>query len=573
VAQTDAATTPESLLSEGPPPRTAALIGEVVVELGFAERETVDRAIELARERGRPTGEMLVELGSITPDQLAEALALRFGVDHVHLTSFPVDMAAANLVSPSVAKRLDAVPVGFIGNATLVVAMRDPANVVAIDDIAMLTGYNVRPAVATSEDIQSLISRLDRFEGAVEEEPDEAEAPAAAGVDVGELRDEATDAPVVKLVSSLIAQAVELGASDIHFEPREGNLEVRLRVDGVMVDSTKVPARMAAGVISRLKIMASLDIAERRRPQDGRIGMNVEGRRVDVRAVVLPLVGGESVVLRVLDQGTVPLSLEELGLVDRDRERLDDALARSHGGVLATGPTGSGKSTTLYAALMAIHDRERTIVTIEDPVEYRVEGIKQLQVNEKIGVTFASGLRAMMRADPDTIMVGEIRDPESAKIGIEAAITGHLVLSTLHTNDAPTAMARLVEMGMEPYLVASAINCVVGQRLARRLCESCSQVVTIPAAALAPGAEGDVEVREASGCARCGGTGYRGRTGLFEVMPVTHAIREAILTRAPAATIAAVAEEEGMRRLREDGMVKVKAGVTSLAEVTRVTGR
>ncbi|TML25638.1 MAG: type II/IV secretion system protein, partial [Actinobacteria bacterium] len=510
------------------------------------------------------------ELGSITPDQLAEVLALRFGVDHVHLTTFPVDMTAANLVSPAVAKRLEAVPVGFVGNATLVVAMRDPANVVAIDDIAMLTGYNVRPAVATSEDIHSLIARLDRFGGAVEEEPGEDQVVPA---EVGELREEAADAPVVKLVNSLIAQAVELGASDVHFEPSSGALDVRLRVDGVMVDSTKVPARMAAGVVSRLKIMASLDISERRRPQDGRIGMNVEGRHVDVRAVVLPLVGGESVVLRVLDQGSVPMGLAELGLRDLDRERLDDALARSTGGLLATGPTGSGKSTTLYAALMAINDRERSIVTIEDPVEYRVPGVKQIQVNERVGVTFAAGLRTIMRADPDTIMVGEIRDAESAKIGIEAAITGHRVLSTLHTNDAPTAITRLVEMGMEPYLVASSVTCVVGQRLARRLCDFCSQPATVPATALQAGAEGEVEVREAGSCARCGGTGYRGRIGLFEIMPVTHAVREAILQRGSADTIAAVAEAEGMRRLREDGMDKVAQGVTSLAEVTRVTGR
>ena len=569
MSQTPTAQTPESVLPAGPPPgRTTALIGEIVVDLGYADRDAVERAVAVGRERGRPTGEMLVELEAITPDQLAEVLALRFGVDHVHLTNFPVDMAAANLVNPSVAKRLEAVPVGFVGNATLVVAMRDPANVVAIDDIAMLTGYNVRPAVATAEDIHALIARLNRFES-VEEEPEEP----AEEVEAGELREEAGDAPVIKLVNSLLAQAVELGASDIHFEPRDGGLEVRMRVDGVMVDSTQVPARMTAGVVSRLKIMGNLDIAERRRPQDGRIGINVDGRRVDVRAVVLPLVAGESVVLRVLDQGNVPLGLEELGLDEGDRRRLDDALHRSHGGVLATGPTGSGKSTTLYAALMAINDRERTIVTIEDPVEYRLEGIKQIQVNEKVGVTFASGLRSIMRADPDTIMVGEIRDAESARIAVEAAITGHLVLSTLHTNDAPTAMARLVEMGIEPYLVASSITGVVGQRLVRRLCESCSRPVKIPAAALEAGAEGQVDVREAVGCQRCGNTGYRGRIGLYEVMEVTQAIREAILERAPAEQIAAVAVSEGMRRLRDDGMAKVTAGITSLAEVTRVTGR
>ena len=473
----------------------------------------------------------------------------------MHLQNFAVDMAAANLIAPDVAKRLEAVPVGFIGHATLVVAMRDPANVVAIDDVAMLTGYNVRPAVATREDIHGLISRLNRFEDAVEEAPDEESAP----VDALGLSEAAGDAPVVKLVNSIIGQAVELGASDIHFEPAAGgNLDVRMRVDGVMTDSTNVPARSAPAVISRLKIMANLDIAERRRPQDGRIGMNVDDRHIDLRAVVLPLVSGESVVLRVLDQGSVPLGLHELGMSDDDRPRFEQALSRSHGGVLATGPTGSGKSTTLYAALMEINSPEKTIVTIEDPVEYRLPGVKQVQVNEKLGMTFASGLRSMMRADPDTMMVGEIRDAESAKIAIESAITGHLVLSTLHTNDAPTAMTRLTEMGIEPYLVASAINCVVAQRLTRRLCYSCRKSVTIPAAAVGVDGEGMVEIFEAQGCTRCGGTGYRGRIGLFEVMTVTDEIRKLIIENAAADRIAAVAVEQGMRRLRVDGLAKVR---------------
>ncbi len=345
-----------------------------------------------------------------------------------------------------------------------------------------------------------------------------------------------------------------------------------MRVDGVMTDGTSVPARMAPAVISRLKIMANLDIAERRRPQDGRIGMSVERRHVDLRVVALPLVTGESVVLRVLDQGSVPLSLDELGMHAGDRSRLEGALSRSNGGVLATGPTGSGKSTTLYASLMALKTPEKTIVTIEDPVEYRLEGVKQVQVNEKVGVTFASGLRTMMRADPDTIMVGEIRDAESAKIAVEAAITGHLVLSTLHTNDAPTAMTRLTEMGIEPYLVASAITTVVAQRLARRLCESCRERATVPACALSADGTGSLEVYEAVGCARCAGTGYRGRVGLFEVMTVSDEVRRLVVERAPAAQIAEVAVAEGMRTLRQDGLTKVAAGLTSLAEVTRVTG-
>jgi type IV pilus assembly protein PilB len=346
-----------------------------------------------------------------------------------------------------------------------------------------------------------------------------------------------------------------------------------MRVDGVMTDSTTVPARSAPAIVSRLKIMGNLDISERRRPQDGRIGMNVDGRHIDLRAVVLPLVSGESVVLRVLDQGSVPLGLDELGLTAHDRPRFEAALAHSNGGVLATGPTGSGKSTTLYAALMQINVPEKTIVTIEDPVEYRLPGVKQVQVNEKIGVTFASGLRSMMRADPDTIMVGEMRDAESAKIAIESAITGHLVLSTLHTNDAPTAMTRLTEMGIAPYLVASAVNCVIAQRLTRRLCDTCRKPTTVPASALDGEGEEPVEIFEAAGCARCGGTGYRGRIGLFEIMPVSAEIRKLVIEQAPADQIGALAVEQGMRRLREDGLSKVRDGQTSLAEVARVTGR
>jgi type IV pilus assembly protein PilB len=543
------------------------LLGEIVVELGHATREQIDAALTGARAAGRPIGEYLVDTGVISGDQLAEALAYRFGVDHVHLSNFAVDMAAANLIAPEVAKRLEAVPVGFVGDDTLVVAMRDPANVVAIDDIAMITGYSVRPAVATRDDIQGLVSRLDRF-GDVEEQPDEEALP----VDAADLVESAGDAPVVKLVNSVIAQAVELGASDIHFEPAPGGLDVRMRVDGVMTDSTNVPMKLAAAVISRLKIMANLDISERRRPQDGRIGMSVERRHVDLRAVALPLVSGESIVLRVLDQGAVPLGLDELGMHAGDRARLEGALSQAHGGVLATGPTGAGKSTTLYAALMAIKTPEKTIVTIEDPVEYRLDGIKQVQVNEKLGVTFASGLRSMMRADPDTIMVGEMRDAESAKIAVEAAITGHLVLSTLHTNDAPTAMTRLTEMGIEPYLVASSINAVIAQRLARRLCDSCREHKSIPASALSAEGTGTVDIYEAVGCARCAGTGYRGRVGLFEVMVVSDEVRRLVLERAPASQIAAVATQEGMRTLRQDGLSKVAEGLTSLAEVTRVTG-
>jgi type IV pilus assembly protein PilB len=549
------------------PTRTGKLIGQVIVESGFATEGQVEHAVAVARETGRPTGNVLVSEGTITTDQLAQAVATRFGMEHVDLSEYSVDMSAANLVTPANAKRLQAIPIGYVDKTTLLVAVADPANVLATDDIAMLTGYTVRPAVAPSEAIAALISKLNRLDDAVQE-VEEVEVE-----EVTELRESAEDAPVIKLVNSLVAQAVEQGASDIHFEPQEGGLVVRFRVDGVLMDSATVPKKLALGVVSRMKVMADLDIAQKFMPQDGRIGLTVENRQVDLRVVSLPLVHGESVVLRILDQGTVPMGLDELGLRDEARVRLQGALGRSHGAVLATGPTGAGKSTTLYAALMQIRTREKSILTIEDPVEYEVEGIKQVQVNERTGLTFATGLRSMMRADPDVIMVGEIRDTESALIGIEAALTGHLVLSSLHTNDAPSSLTRLVEMGVEPFLVASAIQCVIAQRLVRRLCHSCRRETTVPAAALGTGAGSDpVTVYEPVGCDRCSGTGYRGRVGLFEVMVMSDEIRALVVAGTSADRIAAVAVEQGMTTLREEGLAKVADGETSLAEVGRVTG-
>ena len=359
---------------------------------------------------------------------------------------------------------------------------------------------------------------------------------------------------------SVLAQAIDQGASDVHFDPDEGELQVRYRVDGVMADAARVPRKLASKVIARVKILADLDIAERRLPQDGRVGLTVDGRRIDLRVAVVPLVGGESVVLRILDSGKAPLSLEDLGMADDDRAKVEKALSRAHGAVLTTGPTGSGKSTSLYAALRIVRSPEKTIMTIEDPVETRMSGVKQVQVSERTGLTFARGLRSMMRADPDVVMVGEMRDRESAHIAIEAALTGHMVLSTLHTNDAPTAGPRLVDMGIEPYLVASALECVVAQRLARRLCESCRRTAQVPGTPFGLDAGVLVDVYEPGGCSRCRNSGYRGRLGLFEVMLVTEEIRSLIVRRASSAEISQVAVAQGMRTLREDGLLKVRHG-------------
>jgi type IV pilus assembly protein PilB len=551
-------------------PRPGRLLGDVIVELGFAPREVVEGAVTRGRELGRPMGQVLLDANVVTSDQLARAVADRFSLEHVRLDSFTVDMGAANLIDAAVARRLEAVPIGWRPDGSLLVAMVNPSNVLAIDDIAMITDRRVHPAVVSNEDLQALLTRLNRLdEGLVEAEPD---LPEDDGDEV-DLRDAADgDVPAVKLVHSVIAQAIDQGASDIHFDPDEGELQVRYRVDGVMAEAARVPRKLAAKVIARVKILADLDIAERRLPQDGRVGLTVDGRRIDLRVAIVPLVGGESAVLRILDSGNAPLSLEDLGMADDDRAKVEKALSRAHGAVLTTGPTGSGKSTSLYAALRVVRSPEKTIMTIEDPVEQRMTGVKQVQVSERTGLTFARGLRSMMRADPDVVMVGEMRDRESAHIAIEAALTGHMVLSTLHTNDAPTAGPRLVDMGIEPYLVASALECVVAQRLARRLCDSCRRPAKAPAEAFGLGIGGDVDVFEPGGCSRCRGTGYRGRLGLFEVMLVTEEIRSLIVRRSPTAEIEQVAIAQGMRTLREDGLLKVRQGLTSLAEVARVTG-
>jgi type IV pilus assembly protein PilB len=576
----------------GPPPAAAAVdapnvvgirppskyaggqrfLTDVIVELGLCTREQVDAAVEKARVAGEPPETVLLQQGSITPDGLAQALAERYGFDYVDLSTFQVDMAAANLVSSQLAKRYDALPVAFIDDRTLLVAMADPANVLAIDDIAILTGFEVRAAVTTSFDLATVISRLSRLGAVVESSIEDADQARAA--EILELHESADDAPVVKLVHQLVAQAVEAGASDLHIMPDEGDeLRVRFRVDGVLRDVTSVPRRMAAGVVSRVKIMADLDIAERRVPQDGRVGLSIDKHHVDLRVVSVPTVRGEGIVMRILDKNAVALDLAQLGMAPAELARFARAYHEAYGAVLVTGPTGSGKSTTLYAALAAINTPEKNIITIEDPVEYEIAGITQIQVNTKAGLLFETGLRAMVRADPDIIMVGEIRDRETAKIAIEAALTGHLVLSTLHTNDAATSITRLIEMGVEPFLVASAIDCVVAQRLVRTLCQSCKRRVILPMATLREygyAASFDVEGYEPVGCKNCGGSGYRGRTGIYEVMTVSPEIRTLALERRSAAEMLDLAVSQGMRRLRDDGLEKVKQGRTSVSEVARV---
>jgi type IV pilus assembly protein PilB len=544
---------------------------DVIVELGHASRERVDEAIEAARASGTTPEDILLQSGALTYDALARSTAERNGLDHLDLAIFRVDMGAANLISSTAAKRYDAVPVQFIGDRGLLIAMADPSNVLAVDDIALMTGYEVRPAVASREDIAGLIGQLTRLDDVVQSVTSEEEDAPAEVVDLVE---SAEDGPIIKLVNGIVAQAVEAGASDVHLSPDGHELRVRFRVDGVLQDSATVPRRMVSGVISRVKIMSELDIAERRVPQDGRVGLTIDGRHVDLRVVTLPSVHGESIVMRILDTSQGIPQLDRLGMAHHERERFERSFQQAYGAVLVTGPTGSGKSTSLYAALSAVNTPEKNIITIEDPVERQIEGITQVQVNPRAGLSFAGGLRAMMRADPDIIMVGEIRDGETAQIAIEGALTGHLVLSTLHTNDAPGAITRLIEMGIEPFLVASAIDCIVAQRLARTLCQHCKRRAILSAQVMRDHgfpALADVEAYEPVGCPRCSGSGYRGRIGLYEVMTVTEQIRLLAIERASADRIAEVAVRQGMRRLREDGLEKVRHGLTSIAEVARVT--
>jgi len=545
--------------------RSKRLIGDVVVDLGYAARERVEEAVAVARAQSRPTGQVLVEQGVLRQDQLAQVIAERFGLDYIDLSVYEVDMGAANLLDIDAIKRYQAVPVGYVDDGTLLLAMADPSNVFTVDDVAMITGRRVRVAVASAEDVKILITKLGRMEQSIEDivEDDQVEQTTLA-----EEADQ--DAPAIKLVHSIIAQAVSQGASDIHVNPEEGDTRVLFRVDGVLYPAATVRKRMAMSMVSRIKIMSDLDIAERRVPQDGRFAVTIDHRRIDVRVVTLPLVYGEGTVMRILDKGVVVPNLEYLGMQKIEQDRFDKAIHRPNGAVLVTGPTGSGKSTTLYAALSVLNNGERSILTIEDPVESRLAGVKQMQIASKAGVTFETGLRSMLRADPDVIMGGEIRDRETAHIAVEAALTGHMVLSTLHTRDAPSALGRLMDMGIEPFLVSSSIDCIVAQRLVRMLCQHCRRPMKLSPAVIEKYALQDAEPFEPVGCSRCGGSGYRGRVGLYEVMLVDEEIRGQILERAAVDEIAATAVRNGMRRLHDDGMDKVREGQTSIAEVERM---
>src|SRR4051794_10543472 len=548
-------------------------LGDILLDGGLVTQEELADAYDEHQRAGRALGRVLVEQGVLTESQLVAALAEQIGLRFVDLSDYPVDGAAIASVPSAVCRRYNALPIGY-DEGKLLVAMSDPANVFAIDDIRSLTGHEVRPVVATKSDVVGAINRYHRVDGdlddlsmAIDTEADE---------DLASVKEVLEDAPIVKFVNLLITQAIQDRASDIHIEPTERDLRVRFRIDGVLHEIMRSPKNIQSGVVSRLKIMAEINIAERRIPQDDRLSVTANGKKIDLRVATLPTVWGEKVVMRVLDNSTAMLKLSDLGFMDGNYERYSQSFTKPYGMILVTGPTGSGKSTTLYATLNIVSRPEINVITVEDPVEYRIPGINQVQTNIKAGLTFASALRSILRSDPDVVLIGEIRDHETSQIAIEAALTGHLVLSTLHTNDAPSAIVRLTEMGVEPFLVGSALDCVLAQRLARRLCSKCREEYTPDRDALVSarfpwedGADLPTLFR-AAGCSACSKTGYRGRLALHEVMPVTEEIERLTVERASAVEIGRVAREQGMQTLRDDGMAKVLAGVTTLEEILRV---
>jgi len=551
-------------------------LGEILVSEGYVSQEDLGIALTEQSERGQSLGRVLVELGMLSEVQLVSALAAQVGMDFIELSDYPVDRVAVALLPTALCRRHTVLAVGFEDGA-LRLAMADPGNVVAVDDVRNMTGIQVRPVVATRDDLTQAIDRYCRSDNEMEDLQssfDETEAEKEDLSKVGDIVDD--DAPIVRFVNLLITQAIQDRASDIHIEPTETDVLVRYRIDGVLKEVQRSPKQIQCGIISRVKILSDIDIAERRRPQDGRMSVTYNGRKIDLRVATLPTVWGEKVVMRILDNTTARLDLEDLGFLERNKAVYEESYTKPYGMMLVTGPTGSGKSTTLYATLNAIARPEINVITVEDPVEYRLAGINQVQVNPKAGVTFAGALRSILRCDPDVVLVGEIRDHETAQIAIEAALTGHLVLSTLHTNDAPSAITRLIEMGIEPFLVGSAIDCVVAQRLARRLCEKCKEPyvpseVEMVAAGFpwVPGEELPLLYRP-GGCTACSHTGYHGRLALHEVMAVDEDIERHAVAHSSSSDIAETARAHGMIPLRSDGLVKVVAGLTSIEEILRV---
>ncbi|MGH2636653.1 MAG: GspE/PulE family protein [Actinomycetota bacterium] len=550
-------------------------LGQILLEQGLLTEEQLNRALEEHGNTPKSLGRVLIDLGFIRERDLVRALAEQVGLEFVDLSDYRIDAGIATMIPDAICRRYRALAIDE-RDGKLLVAMSDPANVYALDDIRTITGREVQPVVATANDVEQAIAKFSGMGDQVEALATEAVEAMDTDADLGDVEAAVEDAPIVKLVQAIMTQAVADRASDVHIEPSEKDVRVRFRVDGVLHEVMHSPKSIQNGLISRLKVMADLNIAEKRVPQDGRISMRVNTKQLDLRLATLPTVYGEKIVIRILDKSNAMLQLSDLGFLDDAYKRYEQEFRNPYGAILVTGPTGSGKSTSLYATLNILNSPDKHIVTVEDPVEYRLAGVNQIQVNPKAGLTFASALRSILRADPDIILIGEIRDRETAMIAVESALTGHLVLSSLHTNDAPSAVTRLIEMEVETFLVASAVDCVVAQRLARKLCERCNEPYEPEPAELLEaglpesrlGEPGDF--RRSVGCQACSNTGYRGRLGLYEVMPMSEEIERLTVDRASSETIRAVAIEQGMQTLRDDGLEKARAGQTSIEEIARV---
>jgi type IV pilus assembly protein PilB len=549
-------------------------LGELLLRDGVVTAEQLAACLAERDTDGGRLGEILIRHAIATPGQIARALAEQHGLDYLELMRFELDPEATSLLPENVARRLSALPVAFAEDGVAIVAVTDPTDMMASDDLRLALGNNIRVAVVSGPDLGRTLDRVFRHAVSLELAADVAEEEEEEQVeDVTEA--DPTDAPAIKLTNQIIASAIGEGASDIHFQPQPTAMVVRARIDGVMRRVAEVPAQLQAAVTSRLKIMGELDIADRRVAQDGRVSIRYNGNPVDLRIAVLPSSFGEQVVLRILHRATARRTLGDLGMSAEAEAVFTRALKQPYGAVLTVGPTGSGKTTTLYAAIEFLNDDERSLATIEDPVEYQIPGITQVEVNARAGLTFASGLRTMLRSDPDVVLIGEVRDEETARIAIQAAMTGHLVLTTLHAHNAASSIARLRDMGVEQSLIATSVNCIVAQRLARRLCLHCREAyVPTRAEQIADGIDGmlepDEQLYRARGCAECADTGYSGRVAIYEVMPINGRLRH--LIEASTEEIFAAAVEGGMTTLREDGIRLVRAGVSSLEEIHRVTG-
>ena len=565
-------------------------LGELLTKASLITQEQLKEALKSQKDTGGKLGETLIKLGFVSEEEITECLSQQFGVPSINLAHFEIDSSVIKLIPADVARKYNILPVNKTG-ATITIAMADPTNVFAMDDIKFMTGYNVEPVVASELGIKAAIDNYYGSTSSLELKKVMEDLQSAESADLEVLEDDeeldmealaesAEEAPVVKLVNLILTDAIKRGASDIHVEPYEKEYRVRFRMDGILYEIMNPPLKLKDAITSRLKILAKLDISEKRLPQDGRIKLkmklNEKNKELDFRVSVLPTLFGEKIVMRLLDKDNLRLDMTKLGFEPESLAKFEEAIFKPWGMVLVTGPTGSGKTNTLYSALAKVNSPEVNIMTAKDPVEFNLPGINQVQMKESIGLNFAATLRSFLRQDPNIILVGEIRDFETAEIAIKAALTGHLVLSTLHTNDAPSTINRLMNMGIEPFLVATSVQLIAAQRLVRRVCANCQEVVEIAAQALLnlgykKEEIGTFKVMKGRGCEKCNNTGYKGRVGLVEVMVIDDAIRDLILSGGTAIDIKRVAAESGMISLRRSGLIKIKDGVTTIEEVVRET--